>query len=187
LFSLGYQYREFGYAEITYTIGYNFIFVIFYRLLLDKIEECKSIDIDKLDIDSSFELEDLIGDLDDQRVKMFSRLDQYIKYQLKRRGFSIIQISYCGFDTEYDKLNERKNLNFLISAQTAIQRRTLVKFPIYKTFEISYIHPLNSGVSNVFKNKVDLVDGYKYKKHSLNYPWINLERILTKWLYLTTP
>ena len=132
------------------------------KLVLDKIRECQEFEYDKNDIDTSLELEDLLADLSTERVRLTARLDQYIKLQVQKRGITVIQNSYCGFDTEYQKLNEAKHLNFLISAQTAIQRRTIIKVPLYKDFNVSYVHPLNSEVSEIYKNKVDLVNPYIY-------------------------
>jgi hypothetical protein len=130
--------------------------------VLIKINECKSIDVDKLDIDSSLELEELLCDLDNERLKLLSRLDQYIKFQFQQRGITVIQNSYCGFDTEYELINESKYLNKLISSQTAIQRRTIVKVPAYNNYDMSYVHPLNSCVSDIYNSKVGMVDAFKY-------------------------
>lgn len=165
LYTMGYVYRELGNAELTYSMWYNFIFVTFYKLILDKIQEIKNIDCEQIemDIDSKCELDELLCDLNNKKSLILSRLEQYIRMQFGKRGITLIQNSYCGFDTEYESLNEGKHLNFLISAQTAIQRRSIIKVPLYKRFDISYVHPLSSSISNIYKNKVDLINmAYKY-------------------------
>lgn len=149
------------------------MFVNFYRLLLLKIDECKSIEIEKLGIDSSHQLEELLCALETARVDLLGRLEQYIKFQFQWRGITLIQNSYCGFDTEYEVFNEGKNLNKLISAQTAIQRRSIIKVPAYHNYDISYVHPLNSCVSNTYNSKVGMVDNAKYKFTHKNSFFVN--------------
>jgi hypothetical protein len=106
---------------------------------------------------------ELIDELENLKQSLFSRFDQYLKLQVQKRGITVVQNTYTGFDTEYESLNPVKNLNKLISVQTAIQRRTIVKVPLYNPYDISYVHPLTSEISNVFNGKVDLVDYPKYE------------------------
>lgn len=62
--------------------------------------------------------------------------------QVQKRGVTVIQNTYTGFDTEYELQDPKKNLNKLLSVQIATRCRTLIKIPLYKTHDISYIHPL---------------------------------------------
>lgn len=93
---------------------------------------------------------DLVADLDFLRDRLFTRLEQYLKQQIQKRGISIMENSYVGFDTEFELLNERKNLNRLVSVQTAIQRRTVIKLPVNEPLDISFVHPVTSEISSVF-------------------------------------
>jgi hypothetical protein len=94
---------------------------------------------------------DELTDLENLSVSLLSYLDPYLKIQVQKRGITIIQNSYTGFDTEYELKNHRKFLNKLISVQIAVQTRTLIKIPLYNTFDISYAHPLTSEITSLFK------------------------------------
>jgi hypothetical protein len=96
---------------------------------------------------------DELCDLENLRLTLQSYLDPYLKLQVQKRGISIIQNTYTGFDTEYELKNPRKFLNKLLSVQTALQTRTLIKIPLYNTFNISYAHPLTSEITTFFKPK----------------------------------
>jgi hypothetical protein len=93
---------------------------------------------------------------------VLSRLDQYLKISIQKRGITIIENTYSAFDTEYELSDARKNLNTLLSVQTAVQTRTLVKVPLYTDYDISYVHPLTSEVSSIYKNKLDNKNPYRY-------------------------
>jgi hypothetical protein len=51
----------------------------------------------------------------------------------------VTQNTYSGFDSKDEIVNTKKFKNKLISLHTAEQRRTIVKIPLYHTFDISYI------------------------------------------------
>lgn len=90
--------------------------------------------------------------------------------QIQKRGVTVIENTYSAFDTEYELLNARKNLNKLLSVQTAVQARTLVKVPLYKEYDISYVHPLTSEMSSIYKNKQDGPNPYRYTFTRPLYP-----------------
>lgn len=106
--------------------------------------------------------EDDISLLSTLKGDVFSRLDQYIKVQLQKRGITIIENTYAAFDTEFELEDSKKHLNTLLSVQTAVQARTLVKVPLYREYDISYVHPLTSEMSSIFKNKIDSKHPYIY-------------------------
>lgn len=89
-------------------------------------------------------IEDILGELDTLKTNFKSRLEQYLNLQIQVRGISIIENTYMGFDTEYQLKDEKKFLNDLVSVQTAIQRRFLLRMPLYHPYDISYVHPLTS-------------------------------------------
>jgi hypothetical protein len=105
---------------------------------------------------------EVYDDLDNLRARILSRLDQYLKSQIMRRGITVLQNTYTGFDTEYEGKDAKKFENRLLSVQTAVQKRTIIKIPMYHPYDVSYIHPLSSEVSEIFKNKVDSGNSYKY-------------------------
>jgi len=97
-------------------------------------------------------LEDL-NDLEVLKSKLHSRLDPYIRVPVQKRGVTVIQNAYTGFDTEYELLDHKKNLNKLLSVQIATQTRTLIKVPLYNTYDVSYVHPLSSEITTFYKPK----------------------------------
>jgi hypothetical protein len=101
----------------------------------------------------------LIVDLENNRERLYTRLDQYLKLQIQKRGISIIHNTYTGFDTEYEFKAKLKNK--LISVQTAVQRRSIVKIPIKQPFDLSYVNPLTSEISQTYSNKVTKVNPHK--------------------------
>lgn len=53
--------------------------------------------------------------------------------------------------------------NFLIiSVQTAVHRRTIIKVPLYLPDVVSFINPLSYEISDIFLNKVDNGNSYNY-------------------------
>lgn len=96
------------------------------------------------------------------RDELLSRVDHYLRIQIQKRGITVMQNTYTGFDTEYVTKDEVKNLNEIVSAQTAVQERTIIKIPLYHEFNISHVNPLSSEISDVFSSKVNSDDTYKY-------------------------
>jgi hypothetical protein len=116
-------------------------------------------DIEYLNTD---ELEELYAYLTSLREILRSKLDQYLKTQIQKRGITILENTYTGFDSEFEILDVKKNLNKMISAQTAVQRRTIIKIPLYHPYDVSYVNPLSSEISDIFRNKVDNGNSYCY-------------------------
>jgi hypothetical protein len=96
----------------------------------------------------------VFSELEFWRIKLHSRLDQFIKTQVQKRGMTIIENSYTSFDSEYEVVKFSNNENRLISMQTAVQRRTIVKIPLVEPFDITYVNPLSYEISNTYKNNV---------------------------------
>lgn len=84
---------------------------------------------------------------------LYSKLDPFIRFQLQKRGITIIQNVYVGFDTEFEMEDQQKHLNRLLSVQHAVQSRTLVKVPLYTLQNISYIHPLTNDLYDFYEPK----------------------------------
>ena len=129
--------------------------------------------------DNDYETE-LIIELENLKINLLSRFDRYLKFQIQKRGVSIIMNTYTGFDTEYELKDAKKHLNSLVSVQTAVQTRLIVKIPLYNPYDISYVHPLTSEISNVYKNKVELSSPYKYNFIEVGLTSINLSNSTSK-------
>lgn len=138
--------EDFGISINTFSLWYNFI-VLGLLILIEK--ELRLARTDQLD-DKGL---DLLADLECLNYSLSETLDPFLKVQIRKRGVSIIQNIYTGFDTEYEIIDEGKNLNKLISIQIALQTRTLVKVPLNSIQDISYVHPLTSEITNFYKPK----------------------------------
>lgn len=122
-----------------------FFFVNVYSLLIEYIElykESEVVDLNDIELITEFRHE-LYFLLETLRSKLFSRMDQYIKLKIKKRGITIVHNNYCGFDSEYVS-SDSKDFNELVSVQTACQDRTILKVPLYNPYDISYVNPLSS-------------------------------------------
>jgi hypothetical protein len=174
--SFGLKTHFLGNSELTYTMWWNFLFVNLYYLVEKSLATVKETTMEEngqaiivktlkdYHVNLGPEVEsELYFELLTVRDKLRSRLEQYVKAQFQKRGITIIQNTYTGFDSEYETLNAKKSLNKLLSVQTAVQKRTLVKVPLYAPYDISYVHPLTSQISDIYKNKVDVKDPYKYE------------------------
>jgi len=153
LVSLGYERTLLGSSNNSYTLWYNLIFLNLFYLVckeIHKLEELNELCINKDSLDS-----DLLIDLVTLKSNLQGRLDPYLRFQIQKRGVTIIQNIYNGFDTEFELRDYRKNLNKLVSTQLAVQTRTLIKIPLYNSFDISYIHPITSEISSFYKPEVD--------------------------------
>jgi hypothetical protein len=157
--SLGYRKQLMGNSEICYTMWYNLIFVNMYYLIEKVLKAHK----DPAVRESDFFLEHLgvscydevVGDLQVLKEAFKSRLEQYLKVQIQRRGITLIENTYTGFDTEYQLEDLKKFKNKLISVQTAVQRRTILKMPLYHPYNILYVDPLSSSISDTYKSMVN--------------------------------
>jgi hypothetical protein len=161
--SLGYERIILGNSELPYTLWYNLIFISYYHLLNRKLLSKAANSFDESFNFNDFENTELQDELDSYLERILARLDQYLKSQVKKRGITVIQNQYIGFDTEYTLGDERKLLNRLVSAQTAVQTRTILKVPLYHPYDVSYVNPLSSEISDIFINKVDNGNSYAYE------------------------
>ena len=46
--------------------------------------------------------DELLIELETLRLRLLSRIDQFIKHQINKRGITLIENTYTGFDTEYE-------------------------------------------------------------------------------------
>jgi hypothetical protein len=86
--------------------------------------------------------DDLYVDFLNLKRELYSKLEPSLRHKVKKRGISIIQNSYIGFDSEYKSLDSK--FNKLLSVQMAYNTRTLVKIPKESRYELSTMHPLRS-------------------------------------------
>jgi hypothetical protein len=135
-----------GGSENSFSLWFNFIRINLYFLTIEVLKSERSMTFDDEGLD-------LLDDLENVQNNVLSSIDPFLRIQMQKRGISIINNTYIGFDTEYFKLNESKCLNELISVQTAVQARTIIKIPLYNRYDISYVHPLTSEITSYYKPK----------------------------------
>jgi hypothetical protein len=147
------------------------IFVNFYYLVLIEIDKIKRPTVLAHSLD---DVEELLLELEFYRDELLSRMEQYLKTQFRKKGISVLQNTYCGFDTEYVP---GYSVNELVSVQVACQDRTVVKIPLYHPYDISYVNPLSSEVSDIFINKVNSGgnDKYGFSSSSLDVENVTVE------------
>ena len=96
---------------------------------------------------------DLEADYESLSYNLFSKLDPSLRSKLQKKGISIIQNIYTGFDTEYKRVDSK--FNKLISVQLAVNTKTLLKIPKYSEYELSSLHALTNESYKLNKNEKD--------------------------------
>lgn len=143
-------------SEVSYTwlcnlILFNLYFVCL-QMELDLKNRIKLLETELEFGDKVSYLVDKSSDFENLGKKLLQTLDPSIREKLQKRGISVIQNVYTGFDTEYHLKSEEKYLNHLLSVQLAVNTRLIVKLPKYTDFKLAYVHPLTSEVLPVAKN-----------------------------------
>jgi hypothetical protein len=103
-------------------------------------------------------LEDTLVDLQVLLKELYGRLDSSIRYYLQRRGISIRENVYTGFDTEYTNSNSLNNK--LVSAQLAVSCKTQITVPRLVEYQLSR---LDEETNKLIPLKKDS-SGFNYAK-----------------------
>jgi hypothetical protein len=79
--------------------------------------------------------------------EIYDKVDPSIKYHLTRKGVTVVQNIYTGFDTEYflveDDIRMTKR-NKLISVQLSVNTRSYLKIPLNTDYVVGSINTLTS-------------------------------------------
>lgn len=128
-------------------------------MCVEKLNDMKN----EREFNSESTITDLEADLSVHCKDLYTHLDNSIKKKLQRRGMTIFQNIYTGFDTEY--VNKDTKSNKLLSVQLAVNAKSILKIPLENKYEMSV---LDSQKSVSYKiNKVINEDGievFKYTK-----------------------
>jgi hypothetical protein len=89
---------------------------------------------------------DLILDLRSLERDLYERLDPSIRHRIMKRGVSIKQNIYIGFDTEFNKSEKDANRNSLVSAQLAVNTRIYIQIPLNPSYTLSTLDGKNKIV-----------------------------------------
>jgi hypothetical protein len=80
---------------------------------------------------------DILSDYNTQSNELSVKLDPSIRIRIPKKGLSIIENIYTGFDTEYENVDNLRNK--LLSVQLSVNTRTLVRFPLNDNFNLEEI------------------------------------------------
>jgi len=87
---------------------------------------------------------DIHADLANLVKELYGKLDPVIRNHLLKRGISVVQNIYVGFDSEYKNIDPKRNK--LLTVQLAVNTKTFVKIPKQPVFTLSTINPLTQEV-----------------------------------------
>lgn len=110
----------------SYKWLYNVIIVNLYLLCLEELN--KDLTNEKIDV---------LSDLKVKESELYLMLDPSIRHHIQKRGISVKENIYIGFDTEFIKKD--LELNELISTQLAVTTRTSIQIPRVTKYQISKI------------------------------------------------
>lgn len=162
--NLGFKVKEFefGINEKSYRLWYNLLILNLLLLVIRKLIELDCLIESHKSLGSEYctlePLNDQVLIFKELKHDLVHRLEPYLRLQIQKRGISITQNTYTGFDTEYELLNFQKSLNRLVSIQLAVQTRTLVKIPLYSCLDLSYVNPLSSDITSYYKPEYSMFD-----------------------------
>lgn len=101
---------------------YNYIFINVYYLIAKMLRDYAvkgNVMFKDLKFDTFSECE-LIAELEFLKKTLHSRFDQYLKFQLQKRGITLLHNTYTGFDSESEINFAQKFQKICISIQTAL-------------------------------------------------------------------
>ena len=136
----------------TYKWLYNLIILILYQICIETLSS----------IDLSVANTEKIEELKLTENEMYSRLDPSIRQYLQKRGISIKQNTYIGFDTEFQIAGD---LNRLISSQLAVTTKTVLKIPRVRGYTISKLDESTNKLQAI--NKSSTVLNYSKIENSI--------------------
>ena len=81
------------------------------------------------------DISDLLADYKVTQTLLHAGIDPSLRSHLSKRGVSIMQNIYTGFDTEYKNIDIKWNK--LLSVQLAVNTRTALKLPLIEDYKLS--------------------------------------------------
>src|SRR6185437_16079206 len=118
------------------------------------------------DLEQNSELEsDLMAKYKTLNKNIYARIDPSVRIKMQKRGISIIQNIYTGFDTEFKYV--KPCYNNLITVQLAVNTKILLKVPKYNDYELCSIDTL-TGEEYKIDIKSEKAFRYSMVEQSLN-------------------
>jgi hypothetical protein len=134
----------------SYKWLYNVVILNLYTLI---IETSQSPCIDDDDDD-----DDVVAELKNCESDLFDRLDPSIRLYLVKRGVSIKENVYVGFDTEYTKFDYVTNR--IVSSQLAVSSKCYLQLPRMENYKLSKVDEKSNKVTLITKSS----NCFKYSK-----------------------
>jgi hypothetical protein len=129
----------------TYKWLYNVLILNLYVLVVESLQSCY--------ID-----EDVEGGLKSCERDLFERLDPSIRLYLVKRGISIKENVYVGFDTEFTKIGLCTNR--IVSSQLAVSSKIYLKVPRLDVYKLAKVDEQTNKLILLTKSS----SGLKYSK-----------------------
>jgi hypothetical protein len=77
---------------------------------------------------------DLFNEVVQLQRDIFARLDPFVRFQLQKRGVTVIQNIYVGYDSEY-VAKGNNFLNNLVSVKLGVKSRTFIRVQRYSILD----------------------------------------------------
>jgi len=126
-------------SHVVYYWIYNLVILSYYYLTVKFIAVNNDNDSDEL------------TDMNSLSKELFSKLDPSIRSSLQRKGVTITENIYTGFDTEYVHVANSK-VNNLLSTQLAVNNDLVIKLPLNKDYTFSSINAQTGEKYNLTMN-----------------------------------
>jgi hypothetical protein len=145
-------YTEGSKAKDIYHWIYNLIIINLYQICYERLTN----------FDPRLAESDLKANLKIKELSLLKRLDPTLRQALLKRGISIIQNIYTGFDTEYKNKEARRNE--MLSCQLAITTKTYLKVPKKRLYATSKMD-VAADVVRTYQKSEDLFNYTKLEKY----------------------
>lgn len=119
------EYQCGGQSMESYKWLYNILCLTLYLFCLETLA-LKEIEAETFN---------LVTNLRELEGELYGRLDPSIRKQIQKRGISIKENTYVGFDTEFTK--KSSEMNELVSSQLAVTTKTYVQIPKNTPYSLS--------------------------------------------------
>ena len=146
----GTQYLRGEKSMESYKWVYNIVILNLYLLCIETIS--------KSDMIVELTDQNLIVDLKVKEGELYAMLDPSIRHHIQKRGISVKENTYIGFDTEFT--NKDLDHNELVSVQLAVTTKLYVKIPKCNAYIISTI---DAKTNKLLKQQTSSVD-FNYQK-----------------------
>lgn len=159
----------------SYKWTYNFLMLNLYYLTLEGLHS-----LEKIDNLTDESISDFQSDLINLNRELYGKIDPSLRNKIQKRGITIFQNIYTGFDTEYQ--NKDTKTNRLLSVQLAVNTHTYIKIPWPSVYSIGTLGTLNqveykkkpqsnkcpynyNKVENSLNHLINLVRNVRFNKH----------------------